>query len=56
MFPYVLKFLRVHYHTHLETYSLSNSTPKVAHFQTTIFGSIYHDRGKLLEGKQERNS
>ena len=32
-------------------FSLSNSTSKVAHFLTTIFGSIYHDR---KQGK-ERN-
>jgi hypothetical protein len=25
-------------------HSLSKSTSKVAHFLTTIFGSIYHDR------------
>jgi len=29
---------------HTIPFSLSNSTAKVAHFLTTIFGSIYHDR------------
>ena len=29
---------------HTIPFSLSNSTSKVAHFLTTIFGSIYHDR------------
>lgn len=28
-------------------FSLSNSTSKVAHFLTTIFGSIYHDREQM---------
>jgi hypothetical protein len=32
---------------HTIPFYLSNSTSKVAHFQTTIFGSIYHDRGNL---------
>ena len=32
---------------HTLSFSLSNSTPKVAHFLTTIFGSIYHDREQI---------
>ena len=32
---------------HTLLFFLSNSTHKVAHFLTTIFGSVYHDRGKL---------
>jgi putative PIN family toxin of toxin-antitoxin system len=33
---------------HTIPFSLSNSTSKVAHFLTTIFGSIYHDREEEL--------
>jgi hypothetical protein len=40
-----------------QLFSLSNSTPKVAQFLTTIFGSIYHDRKhKYSDGKKAKEA